>query len=100
VQEKEKDDEARASELRGEALVLRDARDALARGDVAAADAALARSRSAHLAEERDALAVRAAAARGDGARTRALGEAFLATYPASPLGPQIAKIVAAAKKE
>jgi hypothetical protein len=87
--------------LREDALTLREAREALERGDAAGAQAALARARGSNaLAEERDALAVRAANARGDRRSARALGEAFLAKYPSSPLGPQIEKIVAEAKKE
>jgi len=91
------------SSLLPEARLLREARDALVRGDVGTAEANLARARGlghASLAEERDALAVRCADARGDRARARRLGEAFLATYPSSPSALQISKIVRAAKKD
>lgn len=92
---------AAPSRLLAEAAVLRDARAALAAGDVARAEAALGSlDQSATLAEERDALLVRCAAARGDRATAASRGARFLADYPKSPLGPQIQAIVAQAKKE
>lgn len=76
--------------LREEALLLQQARAALARRDPSAAraklDEARARFPDGQLVQERDALEVRVAVASGDGARAASLARAFAERYPESPL--------------
>lgn len=89
------------SELREEAILVDEARSALAAGALPTARDRLARAdaRFPHgrLAEEREALAVRVAAAGGETARASQLARAFLGRHPTSPLRPSIESI---AKKD
>jgi hypothetical protein len=92
---------SRTSKLALEARLLGEARTALERGDVVLAEAKLASLEPpVALAEERDALAVRCAAARGDVPRTLRLSEAFFRAYPASPLRPHVTQSVEQVKNE
>ena len=85
---------AAVSELREEAALVDEARRALAVGDTASASERLSRADArfprGRLLEEREALAVRIAAAAGDGARAARLARAFLEKHPTSPLRPAI----------
>lgn len=85
------------STLRLETRLLREAHEFLGRGDIASAEQNLTRVdalRDKKLTEERDALGVRCAIAKGDEALAISRGEAFLSAYPGSRLAPSIEKIV------
>ena len=89
------------SELREEAALVDEARSALASGDLVTASERLARADArfprGRLAEEREALAVRVAAAAGDAPRASRLARTFLGRHPTSPLRPWMESI---AKKD
>lgn len=85
------------SELREEAALVDEARSALAAKDLVTANERLARADSrfprGRLAEEREALAVRIAAAGGDEARAARLARTFVERHPTSPLRPSMEAI-------
>jgi outer membrane protein assembly factor BamD (BamD/ComL family) len=82
-----------------EALLLRGARAALARGDGATAlarvDEHAARFPAGALVEERQAARVFALCASGRATEARATASTFLATSPRSPLAPQVQRTCA-----
>lgn len=85
------------SELREEAALVDEARSALGAKDLVTANERLARADArfprGRLAEEREALAVRIAAAGGDAPRATRLARTFLDRHPTSPLRPSMEAI-------
>jgi len=93
--------EGPAGDLAGEAALLDEAREAVARRDGAAALALLAQHGRAFprpaLADEAFVLRAEALSVQGEGARLRALALPWLASHPASPYAPRVRRAVAQA---